>query len=80
VGVHGADGTPVIQYDTKTNTRKVLCFLADFYGKKYKYIPDGTFSTALSPDGETLYVTWNEKGWINCAMTAIHIPESERQP
>jgi hypothetical protein len=81
-GAHGgnaADGTPVIQYDTKTNTRKVLCFLADYYGAKYGYIPDGTFSSALSPDGATLYVTWNEKGWNHCAMMAIHIPESERR-
>lgn len=82
-GAHGGnalDGTPVVQYDTKTNTRKVLCFLAEYYGTKYGFIPDGSFSTALSPDGATLYVTWNEKGWNLCAMTAIHIPESERKP
>ena len=79
-GRASADGTPILQYDTKTNTRKVTAFVADYYGKKYGYIPDGTFGTALSPDDATLYITWNEKGWAACAMMAVHIPESERKP
>jgi hypothetical protein len=89
-GGHGGgagDGTPIVQFDVKTRKAKVLAFLYDFYHKKYGYTLDGTFSTALDEKGETLYVTWNgmrdnapKKGWESCAMTAIHIPESERQP
>ena len=89
-GAHGGgrvDGSPIVQYDLKTNTRKVICFVTDFYKQKYGYIPIGTFGTALSPDGSILYVTWNgtrlidsPKGWDTAALMAIHIPESERQP
>lgn len=91
-GAHGgcvADGTPVVQYDIKTNKRKVIAFLSEFYAKKYGYTPDGTFSTALSPDGGILLITWNgsrlpnaegAKDWDTVALTAIHIPKSERLP
>jgi hypothetical protein len=88
-GAHGGgikDGTPVVQYDLKTNKRKIIAFLSKFYTEKYGYSPDGTFSTAVSPDGSTLFVTWNgsrlpnAKDWDTVAMTAIHIPASERLP
>ena len=88
-GAHGGgvkDGTPIVQYDAKTNKRKIIAFLNVYYTKKYSYAPDGTFGSALSADGSTLYVTWNgrriptAKDWDTCAMTAIHIPASERQP
>lgn len=89
-GAHGGsqfDGTPIVQFDTKLRTRKVIAFLHPFYLKKYGYISLGTFGSALSPDGRTLYVTWNGNrgglkrgryGFDTCAMTAIHIPASER--
>jgi hypothetical protein len=42
----------------------------------------GTYSVAVDPRGDTLYVTWNisrgSKAWDCCGLTAIHIPESER--
>jgi hypothetical protein len=88
-GAHGGtevDGTPVIQYDLKTKKRKIIAFLNSFYKEKYQYTPDGTFSSALSPDGSILYITWNgmrvsnTKGWNTVSMTAIHIPQSERLP
>lgn len=88
-GAHGgaaSDGTPVVQFDIKTKKRKVLAFLHPFYTNKYQYTPDGTFSTAISPDGSMLYITWNGKrllnarNWDTSAMTVIHIPESERLP
>ncbi len=49
----------------------------------------GTLSLAVDPKGDKLYVTWNgsfgamkgrELVWDACALTVIHIPESERQP
>jgi len=86
-GAHGgaaADGTPVVQFDVRTKKRKVIAFLHSTYLEKYGYTLDGTFSSALDPKGETLYVTWNgmRKGqprfWESCTLTAIHIPASER--
>ena len=92
-GSHGGaeqDGTPIVQYDTKTRTRKVICFLHPALHKRFGYIAVGTFGSAVSPEGDKLYVTWNgnrgtkEVGrrvrFNTCAMTVIHIPESERQP
>lgn len=88
-GAHGGaavDGTPIIQFDLKTKTRKIIAFLTPFYQNKYGYIPDGTFSTAVSPDGSKLYISWNgvrlpnSKNWDTTAMTVIHIPQSERLP
>jgi hypothetical protein len=88
-GAHGGaevDGTPVIQYDLRTKTRKVIAFMSGYYQDKYQYKPDGTFSSALSPDGSILYITWNgsraspAKGWNTASVTAIHIPASERLP
>jgi hypothetical protein len=86
-GGHGggpADGTPVVQFDVKTRTRKVIAFLYKHYYDTYGYTLDGTFSTALDPKGEKLYITWNgmrkgqPKGWESCALTVVHIPASER--
>lgn len=86
-GAHGGtagDGTPVVQFDVQTKKRKVIAFLHPFYAEKYGYTPDGTFSSALDPKGETLYITWNgmrkgqPRGWESCALTAVHIPASER--
>lgn len=87
-GAHGGgarDGTPIVQYDVKTRKAKVLAFLYSFYRQTYGYSLDGTFSTALDEEGKTLFVTWNgfrapATKWESCAVTAIHIPESERQP
>lgn len=84
-GAHGGaerDGTPVVQFDVKTKQRKVIAFLHPFYREKYGCTPVGTFSSAIDEKGETLYVTWNVnrsgKAWDCVALTAIHIPASER--
>ena len=86
-GAHGhadRNGTPVIQFDTKTKTKKVIAFLSDYFRTKYGFWPDGTYCTVLSDDGSTLFVCFNTqrgtKNWDHCALFAIHIPESERQP
>ncbi len=86
-GAHGGseiDGTPVVQFDTKTRQRKVLAFLHPFYEKHYGCMLRGTYSVALDAKGETLYITWNvsrgTKVWDACALTVVHIPASERLP
>jgi len=86
-GAHGGsdrDGSAVVQYDVKTKTRKVIAFLHPFYQKKYGVTLAGTFSSAVDPDGSKLYINWNAnrggRVWDCCALTVIHIPESERLP
>ena len=86
-GAHGGsegDGSPVVQFDVQARTKKVIAFLYPFYRQHYGYTPIGTFATALSPKGDTLYVSWHgrrrERGWDTCAVTVVHIPESERRP
>lgn len=84
-GSSGRDGTPVIQFDTKTRTKKVIAFLHSYYKTKYGFLPDGTYSTVLNDDGSTLFVTFNtnrgaSKVWDHCTLFAVHIPESERLP
>jgi hypothetical protein len=84
-GAHGGadrDGTPVVQFDTKTRTRKVIAFLAKHFGTKYGCTPKGTYGLALDDRGERLFITWNAsrggRNWECCALTVVHIPESER--
>ena len=84
-GAHGGserDGSAVVQFDTKTKTRKVIAFLHPYFKEMYGVTLAGTFSAAIDPKGDKLYVTWNVnrggKVWDCCALTAIHIPESER--
>jgi len=86
-GAHGGsdrDGTAVVQFDVKTGDKKVIAFLEPFYTKKYGFTLKGTYATAVDPQGDKLYVTWNvsrgSRAWDCCGMTVIHIPESERQP
>jgi hypothetical protein len=95
-GAHGhgcRDGSPLVQYDTKTGARKVIAFLAPFYMEKYGYTPSGTFSIKLDDAGERLFVCWNggffeketalgEKRhslFIHNALMLVHIPASERR-
>lgn len=84
-GAHGGadkDGTPVVQFDTKTKTRKVLAFLHPYYKDAHGVALVGTYSYALL-GGDELFVTWNAnrggRVWDVCALTAIRIPESERR-
>jgi hypothetical protein len=86
-GAHGGadrDGAAVVQFDVKKRTRKVLAFLHPFYAVKYGVTLKGTYSTAVDPAGDKLYVTWNanrgSKAWDTCALTVIHVPESGREP
>lgn len=93
-GAHGKAwqyGTPVVQYEIATGTRKVLAFLAPAIEARIKYVPGGTYGVKLSGDGGTLYVNFNGHaadeirpstmrpiGFGLCSFAAIHIPASER--
>jgi hypothetical protein len=84
-GAHGGserDGSAVIQFDTKTRTRKVIAFLHPFYQEKYGAALKGTYATAVDPAGDKLYITWNvsrgSRAWDSCALTVLHIPPEER--
>jgi len=84
-GAHGGsheDGSPIVQFDTKTRRRKVLAFLHPLFEERYGATLKGTYSVALDPAGETLYVTWNisrgSRAWDSVGLTVVHIPESER--
>ncbi|GIW79947.1 MAG: hypothetical protein KatS3mg105_1754 [Gemmatales bacterium] len=94
-GAHGGsqdDGTPLVQYDVKTKTRKVIAFLHPYLYDRYGYVALGTFGSAVSPEGDKVYITWNGNYGTKredlgrrlrfnaCAMCVVHIPESERQP
>jgi hypothetical protein len=86
-GAHGSsdrDGSPVVQFDVRTARKKVIAFLHPFYRDRYGLTLKGTYSAVVSPEGDILYVTWNVsrggRNWDCCGLTAIHIPESERQP
>lgn len=85
-GAHGGsqfDGAPVVQYDTKLKQKKVIAFLEPFYTEKYGVTPKGTYSVAIDPAGDKLYITWNisrdTRAWDSTAVTTIHIPASERE-
>ncbi len=84
-GAHGGadrDGTAIVQFDTQTRRRKVIAFLHPYYEAHYGCALKGTYSVALDPAGDKLYITWNanraSRNWDTCALTVIHIPESER--
>ena len=91
-GAHGGsekDGAAVVQFDNLTKKKKVIAFLHPFLKRRYGYTPLGTFSTAVDPAGDRLYITWNgnlggsKRGrltWDACALTVIHIPQAERFP
>jgi hypothetical protein len=94
-GAHGGgekDGSPLVQYDVKTRTRKVICFLHPILYEKFGYIPQGTFGSAVSPAGDKVFITWNGNTgtakedlgrrirFNTCALTVVHIPASERKP
>lgn len=93
-GAHGKAwqyGTPVIQYDIASGTRKVLAFLAPAIEQAGDYVPAGTYGMKLSPDGGTLFVNFNghpadslrpakmkPNGFGLTAFAVIEIPPEER--
>jgi hypothetical protein len=92
-GAHGGahkHGTPVIQYEIATGTRKVLAFVAPAFAAAHEYTPSGTYGVKLSADGRTLYVNFNgdpserfllpkmrQDGFGLTSFAVIRIPASE---
>ena len=74
---------PLGWYDARSRKRKVIAFLDPYFRKNAGGAPVRTFSSAIDEKGETLYVTWNVnrsgRAWDCTALTAIHIPASERE-
>ena len=87
-GAHGhiyKYGTPVVQYDTKRNTKKVVAFLNDYFLDKYGYCAYGAFGLELDPTGKDLFFYVNGlfterslgSGYGRPALFNVHIPASE---
>ena len=85
-----AHGVAVVQFDTKTGTRKVLAFMFPYYYEKYGYIPAGSYSIKLDDRGERLFIVWDgafiepkeslgTDFWGHCSVMLLHISESERR-
>lgn len=86
-GAHGGserDGSPVVRFDVKTRRKRVMAFLHPFFEARYGCALKGTYSVAVDPRGDRLYITWNAsrgtRAWDCCALTVIHIPDAERKP
>ena len=87
-GAHGGaanHGAALIQYDTRTNVRKVIAFLRDHVKREAGYSLGGTYGLAVSEDGGTVCINWmderdpRQKETVRrAAVTLVHIPESER--
>ncbi len=96
-GSHGGaekDGSPLVQFDLKTGTRKVIAFLHPFVYERIGFVPMGSYSLAVSEAGDKVFITWNgNRGaspdqiagnakprikFNTCALTVVHIPASER--
>jgi len=82
--------SPVIQYDTKTGTKKVLAFLQSYYYEKYGYLLTGSYGLRLDDKGENIFIVWNgafiqptEKlgvdFWGHCSVMLVRIPPGERE-
>ncbi len=85
------EGTPIVQYDTETGTKKVLAFIFDYYMDKYGYAPVRPYGIELDEKGESLFFYANggfsgedddDPYRIKVRRPAIfhvHIPASERE-
>jgi hypothetical protein len=92
-GAHGSagfSGTPVIQYDVKTNKQKAIAFLNEPMNNAWHYAPGGTYGMKVSKDGSKLYIGLNgapsdnirpkelHEGFGLTSFAVINIPASER--
>lgn len=91
VGLHTEvfdSGTPIIQFDTQTYTRKVLAFVQPFYRAKCNYTFGTSYSITLDADDANLLIVWNgaftkrgreaEAAMGEPVLMYVEIPPSER--
>jgi len=77
-------GTPIVQFNVKERTKKVLAFLRDFYVDEYGYNPGGTYGTQIDSTGKYLFFYVNGKftsgssGYGRPSIFCLNIPEAER--
>jgi hypothetical protein len=75
---------PIIQYDVKTQKKKVLCWLQEYYLEKYGYWMDNCFGMNISNDGS--FLVFNVNGEFQGRSTpfghpslmVVEIPKEER--
>jgi hypothetical protein len=91
-GAHGGsyrEGAPLVQYDLVTRQRKVVAFLHPQCEKRFGFTPMGTYATAVSAEGDKVFVTWHgnrggpsggrdKLSFNTCALTVVHVPAPER--
>jgi len=75
---------PIMQYNTSTNRRKVLAFVADYYWDSYGYRLGSVHGSTLSHSGDTFAIMFNgaylprDIEWQDTpALMVVHIPEEE---
>ena len=91
IGYQYGQGVPIVQYDTRTNKKKVIAFIYDYYMKTYGYGAVRPYGVELDEKGESLFFYANggfhtlEDGaeWYNILMRRpaifhVKIPASER--
>ncbi len=91
IGYQYGQGVPIVQFDTKTNRKKVIAFIYDYYLKKYGYGAVRPYGVELDEKGESLFFYVNggfhtlENGaeWHSILMRRpaifhVKIPASER--
>jgi len=86
-GAHGGsevDGSPIVQFDTKTRTRKVIAFLHPALQESAGCISKGCYGLGIDATGGRLCVMWNvnrtgAKAWDTVGLAIVDIPESERK-
>lgn len=84
-GAHGSshkDGSPLVQFDVHSGKKKVIAYLHPLFQEQHGVTLKGTYSTAVSNDGSTVFITWNvsrgTRAWDCCGLAVVQIPESER--
>jgi len=90
-GAHGSSskgGTPIVQFEVATGTRKVIAFLNEVVRKKLNYNLGGTYNLQIDPSGERLFITFNGAAFVDGArkveafgapcVVMVAIPKDER--
>jgi len=75
---------PIIQYDVKTQTKKVLCWLQNYYFDKYGYWLNDCWGINISKDGSFLVLDMNGEFQGRTvpsghpSLVVVEIPPEER--